>query len=137
MVAKDKFKILVIDNTQTNSKLLRIFLTDADYEVIVIEYQSSVLDILSTEKIDVILLSIFMPGMNWIAILKIIKCANEKRSIPVILLSPLDKIDTKEIVSETGAEDFLCMPYSRDDVLNKVQEFLLKDNKRIIKMAFE
>ena len=68
------------------------------------------IDRLRREKFDLVLLDLFMPGMDGFEVLAALKADTELRSFPVVVLSALDDQETAVRSIESGAEDFLSKP---------------------------
>ena len=88
--------------------------------------------ILTSEKIDVILLDIVLPGVNGIEFLKEIKANEKLKHIPVIILSNLGQKKEIEKGLKIGAEQYIIKAHSTpNEIISKVMEVINKLDSRI------
>jgi len=120
-----KKKILIVDDDATNRKLLNIILSKKpNIEVIEANDGSEALSKLE-EDISLILLDIYMPVINGIDFLKIIKTEKpEFSNIPVVVLSTDDS--KKQEALSWGAEDFLVKPINPVNLWETVSKYINK-----------
>lgn len=103
-------RILVVDDLEPNVKLLEAKLLSEYYVVFTASSGKEAIDILSKEKIDVILLDGMMPGMDGFETCKIIKKNPETTHIPVVMVTALSDISDRVHGLEVGADEFLTKP---------------------------
>lgn len=103
--------ILAVDDAQDTLMLLEFDLQSEGYEVITANDGETAINILSKQKVDLILLDLYMPGLSGLETLEKIKAQSEFVNTPIIMLSASD--DENEIVSalELGANDYITKPY--------------------------
>ncbi len=103
--------ILAVDDAQDTLMLLEFDLQSEGYEVITANDGETAINILSKQKVDLILLDLYMPGLSGLETLEKIKSNAEFVNTPIIMLSASD--DENEIVSalELGANDYITKPY--------------------------
>ncbi|ODA68366.1 Response regulator PleD [Methyloligella halotolerans] len=107
-------RILVVDDIDTNVKLLEARLT-ADYFEVACAYSGpEALQICARERIDIVLLDVMMPGMDGFEVCRRLKAEPRSQHIPVIMITALDQPADKLQGLEAGADDFLTKPV--DDV---------------------
>jgi len=118
-----KKKILIVDDDATNRKLLNIILSKKpEIEVIEANDGSEALSKL-TEDISLILLDIYMPVINGIEFLKIIKSEKpEFSNIPVVVLSTDDS--KKQEALAWGADDFLVKPVNPISLWETISKYI-------------
>lgn len=113
--------IMVADDDPAILDALTLLLEDEGYNVVPTVDIETVPRI-QESKPDVLLLDIWMSGINGGEICKILKKEIETASIPVIMISA--NRDTEEIAREAGADDFLLKPFDIDDLLSKIKKHL-------------
>jgi DNA-binding NtrC family response regulator len=106
-------RLLVVDDDETNRKILSDRLEAEGHKVSVAENGRRALDILQRERFDLVLLDILMPEMDGYQVLKHLKSQPGLRDIPVIVLSALDAIESAVKCIEMGAEDYLTKPFNQ------------------------
>ncbi|AFB20836.1 PleD family two-component system response regulator [Rickettsia canadensis] len=102
--------ILVVDDIDTNIKLLTAKLLKEYYTVLTANSGKEALAILTKEKIDIILLDVMMPEMDGFEVCKRIKTNLETTHIPVVMITALSDIDDRVKGLEAGADEFLTKP---------------------------
>lgn len=104
--------ILVVDDIETNIKLLTAKLLKEYYTVLTANSGKEALAILKKGKIDIILLDVMMPEMDGFEVCKTIKTDPETTHIPVVMVTALSDIDDRVKGLEAGADEFLTKPIS-------------------------
>ena len=102
--------ILVVDDIETNIKLLTAKLLKEYYTVLTANSGKEALAILKKGKIDIILLDVMMPEMDGFEVCKTIKTDPETTHIPVVMVTALSDIDDRVKGLEAGADEFLTKP---------------------------
>ncbi|AGJ02139.1 Elongation factor P [Rickettsia prowazekii str. Breinl] len=102
--------ILVVDDIETNIKLLTAKLLKEYYTVLTANSGKEALSILKKEKIDTILLDVMMPEMDGFEVCKMIKTDPGTTHIPVVMITALSDIDDRVKGLEAGADEFLTKP---------------------------
>ncbi len=120
--------IFVIDDEKDIRDSLEGVFTDEGYRVSTAENAEEALKVLSDISPDVILLDIWMPGMDGIVLLKEIKA--EYDDIPVIMISGHATIDTAVKTTKLGAYDFIEKPLSLENVVLTVSHAL--EQRRLV-----
>src|SRR6185312_14352787 len=83
-------RILVVDDIEANVRLLEAKLAAEYYEVLTASDGPTALALAASEKPDIVLLDVMMPGMDGFAVCRRLKDDAETRHIPVVLLTALD-----------------------------------------------
>ncbi|MBA3724098.1 MAG: response regulator [Candidatus Levybacteria bacterium] len=71
---------------------------------------------------DLILLDIWMSGLDGRNIARFLKGKNETKHIPIIMVSASK--DISKSAQESGVEDFLAKPFEMDELLAKVAKYV-------------
>ena len=113
-------KIMIIDDNETNVKLLDLVLTKAGFKTDTIVNPKFAFDIIKDTKPALILLDINMPEVNGLKLCKMLKKDAETRNIPIIFVSTLT--DAKYIAGglAMGAVDYIKKPIKPDEVIARV-----------------
>lgn len=115
-----KRKILVIDDDLAINEALQLMLEDAGYEVMTMLDSKNVSKILN-QKPNVILLDIWMPGIDGREVYKTLKAERVTKHVPVIVISATREI--KAISKALGADDFIVKPFEMEELLTKVAKY--------------
>lgn len=132
--------ILIVDDEPTILQSLSGLLSDEGFEVQTAANGYEALKIIETKFPDLVLLDIWMPGIDGIETLKEIK--KENSHIPVIMITGHGSIETAIKASKLGAFDFIEKPLSIDKVIvtiNNALNFrrLEEENKYLRKKTIE
>lgn len=115
-----KKKIIVADDDNDIVNVLTIMLEDAGYEVRSTD-NDHLLKMVSDYLPNLLLLDIWMGGMDGGDVCKHLKSQKTTKDIPIILISA--NHDTQKIAQEAGADDFIAKPFDMDDLLKKVAKY--------------
>jgi len=128
-----KGHILIVDDEMSITTTLEGILTDEGYEVSKAENGTQALELIKSVSPDVILLDIWMPGMDGIEVLKAIK--EFQSDLEVIIMSGHGSIDTAVRATKLGAFDFIEKPLSLENVLSTINHAL--EQQRLIRENLE
>lgn len=115
-------KILVVDDDRIARKVLRAFLEEAHYEVVVAEDGKGAIDILlGGDAPPIVILDWVMPGMSGPEVCAKLRAARLKVRPYVLMLSA--KTDKTEVVAglDAGADDFLSKPFNLGELLARLR----------------
>jgi adenylate cyclase len=104
-------KILIVDDEPFNVDYLEQELEEMDYCIITASNGREALDQVRSEQPDLILLDIMMPIMDGFAVLGELKADSLLRSIPVIVISAVNDLESVVKGIQLGAEDYLPKPF--------------------------
>ena len=123
-------KILVVDDTPSNSQSLAATLKPAGYQVLVATNGQQALDVMAKVRPDLILLDIMMPVMDGFEACVNIKANAEWHDIPIIFLTA--KTETADLVKgfELGAVDYVNKPFNAHELMARVHTHLTVDRLR-------
>jgi len=119
-----KLKILLIDDDENICKILKEELEEENYTINYSLRGEEGLQQLKLKKYNLVILNYMMPGMKGDEVLEQIKRIYP--SMPVIILTAYSDVDTARKFGRMGASDFVSKPYDFDDLLERVQKFILK-----------
>ena len=108
-------RILVVDDIESNVRLLQAKLSAEYYEVLTASDGPTALAIAASERPDIVLLDVMMPGMDGFDVCRRLKEDPLTRHVPVVLVTALDGRADRVAGLEAGADDFLTKPI--DDVM--------------------
>ena len=103
-------KILVVDDEPEVRKLMEHFLTERGYELRIAENGRLALAALDTFTPDVVLLDMHMPEMDGLETLK--RLAVRSPSLPVIMITVNEDIETTARLLQLGAADYVPKPFN-------------------------
>lgn len=135
--------ILVVDDEESICQSLQGILSDEGYEVRTVGSGEETLKAIEEDLPDLVLLDIWLPGMDGLEALKIIK--TDYPQVPVIMMSGHGTIETAVKATKLGAFDFIEKPISLEKVVLLVNHALdlvrLEEENKFLKQkvtsAFE
>ena len=116
-----KVKILIVDDEKNIREVIKEYSTLEGYEVMEADSGVKALELLNSEKFDLMILDIMMPIMDGFTLLNSIP--KEKR-IPTIILSARDDEIDKLEGFDRGIDDYLCKPFSPRELMARVKAIL-------------
>ncbi len=114
--------LVVEDEADMQEFILSIF--DDQYNVLQAINGLEALEVLQSEKVDIVVSDVVMPKMNGVEMCNAIKNSEELRHIPVILLTALKGEHARYQGLEVGADDYLNKPFDEKELLLKVRNIL-------------
>jgi two-component system KDP operon response regulator KdpE len=111
--------ILIVDDEPPIRKLLRVGLGSQGYTISEAPNAKAALELMQTERPDLILLDLGLPGMTGLELLG--KWRGEGLDIPVVILS--SRTDEAGIVSalELGADDYVTKPFGMNELVARIR----------------
>jgi len=116
--------ILVVDDEEEIRKSLTGVLEDEGYDVAAAGSSEACLDLLRRRKIDLVLLDVWLPGMDGIECLRQIRRDDAPDAPEVVMISGHGNIETAVRATKLGAFDFLEKPLSLERTLIVVKNAL-------------
>ncbi len=107
-------RVLVVDDIRANVKLLQARLEAEYFNVLTASNGQDALEICRTNRVDVVLLDVMMPGIDGFEVCRTLKASPETLNIPVVMVTALDQVSDKIQGLDCGADDFLTKPV--DDI---------------------
>ena len=113
-------KILVADDDPAIVDAVQMILEDEGYEV-----QSTIngrnIIAMKEESPDLLLLDIWMSGVDGTDICRTLKQDAKTKDIPIIMISA--NKDGQILSKQAGADDFLAKPFELEELINKVKSY--------------
>ncbi len=117
-------KILVVDDTPKNVKLLTDVLTVKGYAVVTAASGAEALRQVEAEKPDLVLLDVVMPEMSGYEVCRKIRENPATQILPVVMVTALDPSEERIKGLDAGADDFLTKPINQAELLARVRSLL-------------
>lgn len=117
------FKVLVVDDSNTIRRSAEIFLKQGGHEVLLAEDGFDALSKINDHQPQLIFCDILMPKLDGYQTCAIIKRNPKFASIPVVMLSSKDGVFDKARGRMVGSQDYLTKPFTKDQLLQAVQQF--------------
>lgn len=115
-------KILIVDDDPRLRDLLRRYLGENGFNVLVSENGEAMKRLWVREHFDVLILDLMMPGEDGLVILKRLRA--EKDMTPVIMLTARGEDVDRILGLELGADDYLGKPFNPRELLARIHAVL-------------
>jgi DNA-binding NtrC family response regulator len=113
-------RILVVDDTPANVKLLVDLLSVNGFDVIAASSGTEGLERAGVDAPDLVLLDVMMPDLDGFAVCERLKANDATRDVPVIFLTALHETAEKVRAFSTGGVDYLTKPFEPRELLARV-----------------
>jgi twitching motility two-component system response regulator PilG len=122
-VSTSGLKVLVIDDSNTIRRSAEIFLKQGGHEVMLAEDGFDALAKVNDYQPNLIFCDILMPRLDGYQTCAIIKRNAKFAGVPVVMLSSKDGVFDKARGRMVGSQDYLTKPFTKDQLLQTVQQF--------------
>jgi CheY-like chemotaxis protein len=117
-------KILVADDDSRNRKLLETLLYADGYLVASVASGQAVLDAVATDRPDLILLDLMMPGMDGFEVVRRLKSDDDAHDIPIVMVTALDDSGSRMRLLAAGVADLIQKPIDRWQLQERLYRLL-------------
>lgn len=118
-------ELLIVEDETKLAELLRDYLVHAGYHCRLCHDGRQALELIRQQEFSLILLDLMLPGLDGISI-----CTQTRSfsNVPIIMLTArVDEVD-RLLGLETGADDYICKPFSPREVVARVKALLRRAN---------
>jgi two-component system phosphate regulon response regulator PhoB len=117
-------KILIVDDEADVTELLAYHLKAKGYVVETLNDPNSSIAVARSFAPDLVILDVMMPDLNGIQICRMLRADPKLKAVPVIFLTAKTEEADRVQGFETGADDYICKPFSTKELLLRVQSIL-------------
>ena len=111
---KSSVTILVVDDESMMRNLLKKILSRDGYQVVLAESGDDALNTLATEKIDLVISDLKMPGLDGFELLKVVK--EEYPDIAIIMMTAYGDTYTVKDALLLGADEYITKPFKSFEI---------------------
>jgi DNA-binding NtrC family response regulator len=120
----ESIKVLAVDDNPDGLFALEQLLLSRGYTVVTAASGEETLATAEAERPDIVLCDVNMPGPNGYEVAKTLKAHPELRFVPFVLLTARDELQDITYGLDQGADDYVCKPYDKDELLARVHAAL-------------
>jgi signal transduction histidine kinase/CheY-like chemotaxis protein/class 3 adenylate cyclase/uncharacterized protein HemY len=118
----EALKILVVDDEPVNRRVLENHLTVAGYKVTEASSGKEALKLLEEQtSFSLVLLDVMMPGISGYEVCEKIRERFTASYLPIILLTAKNTVNELVIGFNSGANDYLTKPFSKNELLSRIK----------------
>ena len=117
-------RVLVVDDVQSNLKLLQTRLGIEYFEVVTATNGPDAIAICEKGGCDIVLLDVKMPGMNGFEVCRRLRATPETAHLPIVLITALDRPADRVRGLDSGADDFLTKPVDEIALIARVRSLV-------------
>ena len=119
-----KPQVLIVDDEQIVIDSIKRYLKTIDTDILEALDGESAINALEKGHPHLILLDIYLPGINGLEILERLKGDPKTRNIPIIIITGAPDMKVHEKAFQLGADDLIYKPFKRDDLIPRVKRFV-------------
>jgi len=116
-----KGHVLIVDDDPNALEILSRMLAREGYTCKTAESGQIGLDLLAREPFDVIVLDVMMPNMDGLQVCERLRSNATLRSIPVILLTAKDDMETRARGMALGVSEYLTKPLNKHELFTRLR----------------
>lgn len=122
-------RILVVDDDKEIARLLRSYLEQAGYAVLVAHDGGAALHTLRRERPDLLLLDLMLPDKDGWAVTRTIRSDPQLAEMLIIMITARVEDTDKILGLELGADDYITKPFNPREVIARVRALLRRTRK--------
>jgi adenylate cyclase len=116
-------RILVVDDTPQNIKVLEAMLVPRGYSVLAARSGPEALGAIARDVPDLVLLDVVMPGMDGFEVCRRLRAYVATQMLPIVMITAsAEKEKVRSL--EVGADDFLQKPFNQAELLARVRSLV-------------
>jgi len=123
-------KILLVDDVELFLELEKSFLDELGYEVLTTRSGEEALEKVANESPDLMLLDMYMTGIDGDEVCRRLRADVRWQNLPIIMVTAAGKDEQIKRCLESGCDDYVTKPISKNVLLEKVQRLLGKVRSR-------
>ena len=116
-------KILIVEDDNSVAELVRLFLEQNDYEVLVERNGLNILEVARKIHPDLILLDAVLPEMDGRTVQKMLYNDSETSKIPIIMMTAYSQLE-QAFADKENVAGFIVKPFNNDELRRKIREAL-------------
>ena len=116
-------RIVVVDDTPQNVKLLEAVLTGRGYEVVAASSGEEALEAVADGRADLMLLDIVMPGIDGYEVCRRLRADPSTAVLPVVMITASGEQEKVKAI-EAGADDFIPKPFDQAELIARIRSLI-------------
>jgi DNA-binding response OmpR family regulator len=117
-------KVLIVDDSLAQTRLMKSVLEQAGFQTVASSDPLKVEQVIASERPQLILLDVIMPGRNGFQVCRELKANAEFSRIPVVLVTSKSAESDRFWGEQQGADGYVTKPFSKEELLEQVEKFV-------------
>lgn len=117
--------ILIVEDSPSELELMSHYLKESGYEVIQATGAKEALEKVLTEKPDLIVTDVVMPGMSGFELCRALKRNPNTENVPIVVCSSKNQEIDRLWAMRQGADTYLTKPYTRNELLLAIESLAM------------
>jgi DNA-binding response OmpR family regulator len=117
-------RILIVEDDLSTLRMLAASVEQAGYRVVAEQTAAAALAQARREHPDLIVLDLLLPDENGLEVCRSLRALDETRSIPILMVTSLDKPSDKVSGLDQGADDYMVKPVDVTELLARIRALL-------------
>lgn len=126
------YKVLVIEDDVMMSNMLSMYLTEEGYVVKQAYRGDEGLQLAEEYEPHLVLLDLMLPDISGIEVCTRIRSVSQ---VPIMILSMKNEVSERVLALKTGADDYLCKPFSMHELTARVEALIRRSQAHHIEAA--
>ena len=116
--------LLLVDDDPEILTLLKAKLAKEPFELLTAVEGESALNIVRTQKPDLVVLDVNLPGLSGLEVCRSLRADKDTRDIPIIILSGRSEAIDRVLGLEFGADDYVTKPFNPQELILRINNVL-------------
>ena len=117
-------KILIIDDEESNRRLLEVLVQAEGHQAFVAPDGETGIALAIAEQPDIILLDLMMPGLDGFEVVRRLRSNHQTAALPIVVVSALYDVAARQRIATSGADGSLVKPIDRWELSKRLSEIL-------------
>jgi len=124
-------RILIVDDDEPSRELVTVVLGLKGHKVVACASAEEGLNLVARQAPDLVLMDIWLEGLNGLAATQILKADPNTRHIPVIVTTALAMRGDEERVLEVGCDEYIAKPLELSRLADMIERFVGRQDQRV------
>lgn len=114
-------KILIVDDDVIITNLMQMLVSMEGYQPTTVNDSLKAIETARSVNPDLITLDLMMPDLSGFELCELLRSDPKFASIPIVIVSAKDDLESKEKAKRVGATDYITKPFGVDEFIGKIK----------------
>jgi two-component system phosphate regulon response regulator PhoB len=125
-------KVLIVDDEADVTELVSYHLKKKGFQVEAVNDPNTSLAVARSFQPDLVILDVMMPDLSGLQICRLLRADPQLKDVPIVFLTAKAEEGDRIQGLETGADDYVCKPFSTKELILRVQSILRRVSETLI-----